>query len=63
MTVQIDTRDLIGVSEFLRRPGAILQEITAGGGIRVIVRNNEPRVVMMSLGRYEDLMALAGLAK
>lgn len=52
---------LIGAGELQRNAATILKEVEASEKESFVVTHNEPRVVIMSIKRYEKLKALEDL--
>ena len=52
--METNTRDMISMSEFSRKPSAVVNDLPAHGH-RVIVRNNQPVGVLMSMEEADRL--------
>lgn len=52
---------LIGAGELQRNASTILREVEASEQESFVVSHNEPKVVIMSIKRYEELKALEDL--
>lgn len=55
------TPHLIGAGELQRNASTIIQEISKSDTESFIVTHNEPKIVIMSIHRYEKLKALEDL--
>ena len=52
------TPNIIGAGELHRKAATVLRQVAASDWESFVVTHNEPRVVMMSIPRYEKLRAL-----
>ena len=52
------TPNIIGAGELHRKAATVLRQVAASDRESFVVTHNEPRVVIMSIPRYETLRAL-----
>lgn len=53
--------NIIGTGELQRNAAAVVKEVAMSNEESFVVTNNEPRIVIMSIQRYQELKALEDL--